>query len=104
MRVLFVQKALGQAMLGPMYLSRALKDAGHETRALLLPTASNLVDEVRDYAPDVLCYGTTTGLHRYYLQVNRHIKPRHPVMTVFGGMHSTFMPEVMIRDEHVDAV
>ena len=37
MKVLFVSEYLPQEMLGIMWLSRALKDAGHETKALFLP-------------------------------------------------------------------
>ena len=37
MRVLFVSEYLPQEMLGIMWVSRAIKDAGHQTKALFLP-------------------------------------------------------------------
>ena len=64
MKILFVTKTLGQELMGPMHLSRVLKDGGHETRALFLPSSHDVVAEVRDFAPDLLCYSPTTGLHR----------------------------------------
>lgn len=103
MRALFVQKALGQEMLGLMYLSKALRDAGHETGCLFLPTTSDLLREVDRFNPDLLCYGTTTGLHRFYMDVNRYIKSRRKIFSVFGGMHPTFVPEI-VEDPAIDAV
>ena len=37
LKVLFVNDFLPQEMLGIMYLSRSIKDAGHRTKALFLP-------------------------------------------------------------------
>lgn len=103
MKVLFIQRALGQEMLGLMYLSRALRDSGHETKCLLLPMTGSLLHEIDRFGPDLLCYGTTTGLHRYYMRVNRYIKSHRKIFSVFGGMHPTFEPEI-IRDPAIDAV
>ena len=103
MKVLFVQQALGQEMMGPMYISRALKDAGHDCRCLLLPCRGDLLRQVEAYGPDLLCYGTTTGLHRHYMEVNRHIRQRYDAFSVFGGMHPSFVPGI-VEDEHIDAV
>lgn len=103
MKALFIQRALGQEMLGLMYLSRALRDNGHETKCLFLPTSGDLLQEIDRFAPDLLCYGTTTGLHRYYMQVNRYIKAHRKIFSVFGGMHPTFVPEI-VEDPAIDAV
>ena len=51
MRVLFVNEYLPQEMLGPMYLSRAVKDAGHEMQAVCLPDPRWLA-KIRAYEPD----------------------------------------------------
>ena len=39
MKVLFITRQLPQEMLGAMYISRAVKDAGHQMEALVLPDA-----------------------------------------------------------------
>ncbi len=103
MKALFIQRALGQEMLGLMYLSRALVDSGHETKCLFLPTTGNLLHEIDRFGPDLLCYGTTTGLHRYYMEVNRYIRRHRKLFSVFGGMHPTFEPEI-IQDPAIDGV
>jgi radical SAM superfamily enzyme YgiQ (UPF0313 family) len=103
MRILFVTKSLGQEPMGPMYLSRTLKDAGHECRALFLPSSRDILRDIRAFAPDLLCYSPTTGLHRYYLAANRYIRQHYQATSVFGGIHSTFMPSILENDK-VDAV
>jgi radical SAM superfamily enzyme YgiQ (UPF0313 family) len=60
------------------------------------------LEEIDRYGPDLLCYGTTTGLHRYYMQVNRYIKRHRRIFSVFGGMHATFVPEI-VDDPDIDA-
>jgi hypothetical protein len=70
MRVLFIHEYLPQEMLGLMWLSRALVDAGHETRALFLPDARWL-ETVRTFAPDVVAYSVTTGMHLAFADLNR---------------------------------
>jgi len=103
MKVLFVSEYLPQEMLGIMWLSRALKDAGHQTKALFLPDTKWL-DRIREYEPDVVCSSVTTGLHRVVEEINRKIKEAFPdVITVCGGPHPTFSPE-MVEVDGVDAV
>jgi anaerobic magnesium-protoporphyrin IX monomethyl ester cyclase len=103
MKVLFVSEYLPQEMLGIMWLSRALKDAGHETRALFLPERGWL-QKVEEYQPDVLCYSVTTGMHLYLAEINRKIKAVLPgALSVFGGPHATFSPEY-VETDGIDAV
>lgn len=103
MRVLFVEEYLPQEMLGIMWLSRAIKDAGHDCKALFLPDKEWLV-KIKDYDPGVVCFSVTTGMHLYYAELSRRIKEVVPdAMMVFGGPHPTFTPEYLDTDG-VDAV
>jgi radical SAM superfamily enzyme YgiQ (UPF0313 family) len=103
MKVLFIEEYLPQEMLGIMWLSRALKDAGHQTQALFLPD-QNWRKKLRDYAPDVVCYSVTTGMHEYLADINRMVKQVMPgVFSVFGGPHPTFSPEYL-ESEGIDAI
>ena len=103
MRVLFIHEYLPQEMLGLMWLSRALKDAGHETRALFLPDARWL-ETVESFAPDVVAYSVTTGTHFAFADLNRKVKAALPsVFSVFGGPHPTFTPR-FIETDGVDAI
>lgn len=103
MKVLFISEYLPQEMLGLMWLSRAIKDAGHETKALFLPDRAWL-DKVKEYQPDVLAYSVTTGMHLYFADINRAVKRVVPnALSVFGGPHPTFSPEYLETDG-IDAV
>jgi radical SAM superfamily enzyme YgiQ (UPF0313 family) len=104
MRVLFVNEYLPQEMLGLMWLSRAIKDAGHETRALFIPDKKWLA-KLREYDPDVVCYSVTTGMHLFYADLNRQVKQAVPrALAIFGGPHPTFSPEFLELTEGADAV
>ncbi len=103
MKVLFINEYLPQEMLGIMWLSRAIKDAGHTVQALFIPDKGWL-DKVREYDPDVVCYSTTTGMHLYFAEISRQVKQVAPKsLAVFGGPHPTFTPEFVEKDG-VDAV
>ena len=95
MKVLFLNEYLPQEMLGMMWLGRAVKDAGHEAKALFVPD-KRWVEKLREYAPDVVCYSVTTGMHLYFADINRRVKEALPgVFTVAGGPHPTFSPEYL---------
>jgi len=102
MRVLFLQKYLPAEMLGIMYISSALKKAGHEVKTQFLPE-KNWIEKVKEYKPQVLAYSTTTGDHIYYLELNRRVKEITGAFSVFGNSHPTFVPN-MIEEEGVDAI
>ena len=103
MKVLFVDEYLPQEMLGIMWLSRALKDAGHETKALFIPD-KDWLQKAKDYDPDVLCFSVTTGMHVYMADINRKLKEVVPsALSVFGGPHATFSPEY-VQTDGIDAI
>jgi anaerobic magnesium-protoporphyrin IX monomethyl ester cyclase len=90
-------------MLGIMYLSRAIKDAGHEARALFIPD-KEWVQKLTEYNPDVVCFSVTTGMQLYYADLARKVKAVLPnVLCVFGGPHPTFTPD-FVETEGVDAI
>lgn len=103
MKVLIINEYLPQEMLGLMWLSRAVKDAGHECKCLFIPDKQWLV-KIKEFDPDVVCYSVTTGMHLYFADINRKVKQVVPeALTVFGGAHPTFSPEY-VETEGVDAV
>jgi len=104
LKVLFINDYLPQEMLGIMWLSRAIKDAGHQSKALFLPD-KDWIQKLKDYDPDVVCYSVTTGMHPYYLDISKRVKTELPgSQCVWGGPHPTFSPELLERNEHVDAI
>jgi radical SAM superfamily enzyme YgiQ (UPF0313 family) len=86
-----------------MYLSAAVRGAGHQTCAVLSRLESP-IDVARRFQPDVLAFSATTGTHRHALSRNRELRTTlgTGAYSVFGGPHPTFFPE-MISEEGVDA-
>lgn len=95
-KVLFVVKEIeGAEPLGALYVAACLREAGHECK-FVGTRGNDVLADVTAYEPDVIAFGATTGLHRYYLGLNAHIKERHPeVVTLMGGPHATYFPDVI---------
>ena len=103
MRVLFLSPYLAQEPLGVMWLSTALKRAGHDARLVFLP-ARDLEQTLRDYDPGVVCFSFTTGVHNTILGINAIVKRVLPrALTIHGGAHVTVVPEFLERPG-VDAI
>ncbi|MDP2909881.1 MAG: radical SAM protein [bacterium] len=107
MKVLFVNKFLDKhtiyrVPLGILYLSSAIKKAGHEV-FICEPNRENVFDKVERVKPDVIAYSVRTGFHRYYIDLNKKLKEKFSFFSVFGGPHATFFPE-MIMEEGIDSV
>lgn len=99
-----VLKSKSVSSFGIMYLSAALKQAGHRVRLLQVVNSLDLVRQLAaSEVPDILAFSVTTGLHKCYLAMGRQAKRHFKLMTVYGGSHPTFFPE-MIEDDGADAV
>jgi anaerobic magnesium-protoporphyrin IX monomethyl ester cyclase len=85
-----------------MYLSRAVKDAGHEMEAIIVPDPMWL-KKIKDYAPDVITWSLMTGNHKAIYDVNRILKSKIKFFSLMGGPHVTFLPDCVLQDE-IDAV
>lgn len=124
MKILFVTSEFIIEPLGIMYLSSALKRAHHQVSIVktvykdyqryalssdihhgreVVEYEEMLADSVKRIKPDIVAYSVTTGMHKYYLRINRAIKDKIKVFSVFGGPHLTFFPD-MIYEDGVDAV
>jgi len=105
MRVLFVEKQIDYEPQGIMQLSSVLKQAGHEV-GLAIAAQEDPVQVAREFEPDILGYSVMTGSQRYYFDLNLRIREAlngKQVMSVFGGPHPTFFPE-MIEERGVDGL
>ena len=104
MRVLFVIRHADYIPMGLMHLSSVLKKAGHQVD-LVISTHQDPIQAAKEFKPQIVGYTIYTGLHRYYLELNKAIKEAlgGKVFSVFGGPHATFFPEV-IEEEGVDGV
>lgn len=106
MRILFVSNVfdlyIRREALALMYLSAVLKKNGHET-TVSPPELKILSESIESYKPDAVGFGTLTGTFDQYLNIAREVKSRFALMTIFGGVHPTFNPEI-IDDEAIDAI
>ncbi len=103
MRVLFLSPFLAQEPLGVMYLSGALKGAGHETKMIFVPD-KQLDEKILEYDPDVVCFSFTTGIHNAVVGLNARVKQLKPdVVSLCGGAHVTVVPE-FIEEPGIDAI
>ena len=104
-RVLWVEKQIDYEPQGIMSMSAVLKEAGHEV-ALAICAQEDPVQLAQEFQPDIVGYSMMTGSQHYYFKVNRRIKEGlgdKPVMSIFGGPHPTFFPD-MIHEDGVDGV
>jgi radical SAM superfamily enzyme YgiQ (UPF0313 family) len=98
MRVLFIVDQVDYEPQGIMLLASVLKSAGHEVQ-LAIASVEDPVAVTAAFRPHVVAYSVITGSQRYYLALNRRIKQHFPnVVSVFGGPHPTFFPEVLLED------
>jgi len=109
MRILFPLEARyfnrfrGRAQrLGVMALSAVLKPQGFKIE-LVKATPKAMAAALAGDEPAVLAYSLTSQLAEPILAVNREIKKEFDVLSLFGGPHPTYYPE-MLGEEGVDAV
>ncbi len=81
--------------LGIMQLSAIAKQEGYETQLGLL-SKEDVLEKIKTSKPSLICYGGTTGEHKYYTEFNQKLKASgaSPI-TLVGGSHATFFPEVI---------
>ena len=87
-----------------MWLSRAIKDAGHETKGLFLPD-KEWIAKVKEYNPDVVAFSSTTGMQQYFTDLNKKVKDELPdVFSIMGGAHPTYVPVILEETPELDAI
>lgn len=66
--------------LGIMYLSAMLKQNGYAVDLLKTSELENTVIET-----PIVAYSVTTGKHRHYVEINRHVKKNTQILSLFLG-------------------
>lgn len=101
-RIVFLQKFLPQEMLGIAYLSRALRNAGHEVAVQMVPE-KDWIAQLREKRPDIIGVSCTTGDHRFYTTLLERAKDATGAFVIMGGPHPTFVPSI-VNERPVDAI
>ncbi|MBP7654821.1 cobalamin-dependent protein, partial [Candidatus Dependentiae bacterium] len=101
--ILFFQE-LEFEYLGVMYISAALKKAGHNVSLIFINRTKNLFEEVKNIKPDFIAVSLMTGLHKNMFGLLKECKKNFPeIYNITGGPHPTFFPEI-INYDFVDSV
>ncbi len=102
MHLLFVIKEIDNEPHGILRVSAALNQAGHRTD-MVVATEEDPVEVARRLKPDVVAFSVYTGTQRYYLDLNQRIRAEMDTLSIMGGPHPTFFPEI-IEEEGVDGI
>ncbi len=113
--------SVGAELLGTELLSAILERHGHEVRQFFdpslfddraifsMPRLHRLLDvreqtlrELVAFAPDLVAFSVLTNTSRWAQEMATAVKDRLGVPVVFGGVHPTVVPEVVIRHPAVD--
>lgn len=122
MNITFVH--LGREHLGIEYLSAFLKNAGHKTSLALDPglfgindnvfympalervfsQKDRVVKKVEDSNPDIVAFSVYTSTYLWAKELARIIKGKLNVPIVFGGIHTSLVPENVIKNDFIDFI
>jgi radical SAM superfamily enzyme YgiQ (UPF0313 family) len=96
-RILFVQKD-PFLRLGLMILSNLLKEEGHTVDLFIEPAERRILKRVKEFHPHITGFSCTTGTEGWAVTLARKIKEECETLTLMGGPHPTFFPEIIHRD------
>lgn len=119
MRVLFW--ARGAESLGVEQMMACLEARGHAVELLFDPGLDNnlyyrfpplkilnrwelLERQAKDWKPGLVAFAVPTNIYPFALEFARRLKPQVRVPFIFGGLHPSALPEIVLRDGAVDFV
>lgn len=106
MKCLFIYRTASLDITDPMglmHMVAAVKRAGHRTDLLLSNLERDLFRAVREFGPDVIGFSVTSGSEHYYLEMIRRLRRQVSFVSILGGPHPTFFPEI-IEEPEVDVI
>lgn len=100
MKFLFVTQPLTYEWLGMMYVSAMLKKHHVQTKLFVI---GEDINDILNWQPDFIGYTLMTGSHKSLLEFNRQLKQKLKFISVFGGPHPTYFPQ-MAKQSGVDYI
>lgn len=96
-KIVFLENKLRTDKLGILYLSKILKDAGHDV---------DLVQASMEDIPeaDFIMCSVMSGEHEWFFDKLNKLKKKRDFVSVVGGPHFTFFPESGMKDKNIDYV
>lgn len=120
MKILFICSE--DISLGIASLSAYLKKKGHRTFLAFEPRQFNksysenrllakfferdqqILEKVDKLKPDLIGFSVYTANYQWALKLAAKIKKQCKIPIIFGGIHPTLVPEIVIREKNVDIV
>ncbi|MEI7482006.1 MAG: radical SAM protein [Elusimicrobiota bacterium] len=120
-RILFISTGVFEN-LGIEYLSAHLKVRGHavglviepllfqdvffqnKTLAQLLDPRKTILTEIDGFSPDIICFSVVTDNYQRALALAGAIRSRTKAFIIFGGIHPTLAPAMVLENSCLDAV
>ena len=91
-RVIFLQR-IWHEYGGPEIISAVLKKHGHTVDLFIDKDPDALLGKI--LPNDIVAFSTMTGEHHWALEAASRIKDKINILTVFGGPHPTYFPEII---------
>jgi radical SAM superfamily enzyme YgiQ (UPF0313 family) len=88
---------------GIMSISAFVKKAGHQCEIIFAHPRQDIVKDVKKRNAHIVAFSCTSGRHLWAMKVGRALKQALGVMTIIGGPHATFFPDI-INDAAFDVV
>jgi len=83
--------------LGLPYLSAVAKKAGWKTDLIVFD--KNTVDsDMKRINPDIIAYSTMSADAAIYKKINEYLKSRYDFVSIMGGPHPTYFPDVRFEE------
>lgn len=120
MKIFFAYK--GFENIGIEYLSSVLKNGGHETRLAFDPSLFNdqfikikplgrffdyrrqIINQIIEHNPKLVAFSVVSSDYQWAIEIAQEIKKKLPAHIVFGGIHPTSVPELVLESKCVDSV
>lgn len=88
---------------GIMSLASLLKSNGHIVYVFIDRIEKDIFDSIEKISPQILAFSCMTSSYFWVLEKIKIIKKKFKVITIIGGPHPTFYPEI-INDKFVDII
>ena len=120
MKITFVVR--GQESLAVEYLSAILKNSGYDTELVFDPGLFDpflnrhstlasffshrdyIIDKIVNSAPDLVAFSVFSDIYSWACEIAFSLKQKIQTPIIFGGIHPTAVPEIVIKNDFVDYV
>lgn len=108
--------------MGVEYLSAVLKKEGHEAEAVFDPRLFNdseihfgflaklfdyknkIICDVIESKPDLIIFSVVSDYYKWACEIAKELKQRTTIPIIFGGIHTTSVPKLVLKNDFVDMV